>query len=64
MKAPLHLRSKAIEEKTQAGLLKCVNTQRLPSELLDDAVLLEELSGRACHGQDIISDPADGRRDW
>lgn len=36
----------------------------LPPKLLDDAVFLKELSGRASHGQDVISDPTDGIKDW
>lgn len=36
----------------------------LPTKLLDDAVFLKELSGRASHGQDVISDPTDGRKAW
>lgn len=36
----------------------------LPTKLLDDAVFLKELSGRASHGQDVISDPTHGRKDW
>lgn len=34
--------------------------QHLPSELLNDTELLQDLSGWACHGQDIISDPTVG----
>lgn len=36
----------------------------LPPKLLDDAVFLKELSGRASHGQDVIGDPTDGIKDW
>lgn len=36
----------------------------LPTKLLDDAVFLKELSGRASHSQDVISDPTDERKDW
>lgn len=70
MKEALHcllfdyLKSKVTDKKTRAGLSKCVSVQHLPSELLDDAVLLEELSGRASHGQDVVSDPEVGGRGW
>lgn len=33
----------------------------LPLELLNDVVLLEDLSGWASHSQDVISDPTDGK---
>lgn len=42
------------------GLASVSRTWHLPLELFDEMVLLEELSGRASHGQDILSDPRMG----